>query len=283
LDDFPFTEKVLAKERDALYGPSAHTVMSLVKVLNSELSSTKKILENAAQSSNQEIDDLEGFVGSLSKVSEILAVVGLVAPSTTLKAEINRIKSWKKLQNGPDTEELMEVANTLLYLESSVSSLETTKLSQEKLEEANQIAQKEAIASGELAEAGRIVVEECEAGLSLTKRALSSYSDSNYDTNHIMNIAKTLNTVRGGMIMLKKDRAANILGKCILFVEDVLMAKEHPAAIKELLETFADAIIAIEYYLDSATASLSMDEKVLKIAEDALEALGQEVYGDNKQ
>lgn len=279
---FAYNDKDLGTERDALHGPSAHTVMSLAKVLQSELANTKKVLENAAQSSSQRIDELDDFIGNLHKIAEILAVVGLVSPSNILREEIKRIQLWKLQEDGPDGSELADVANTMLYLDSAVSALEHAKLSDEKLAEANKIAQQEIIASSELSEAGRIVIEECEAGLSLTKRALSSFADSNYDTGHIRNIAKTLNTVRGGMIMLKKDRAANILLKCVDFVENVLMDQDPPAALKELLETFADAIVAIEYYLDSASSSLQMDESVLKLAEESLQALGHAVYGEEE-
>ncbi len=277
---FPYSDKDLAQERDALNGPSAHTVSSLSRVLQLELANTKKILENAAQSSSQQIDDIDGFIGTLGKVAEILAVVGLAAPSNTLKEEINRIATWKDKPDGPDNDELSEVANTLLYLESTVLSLETIKLSDEKLEKANSIAQQEVIASSELATAKRIVIEECEAGISLTKRALTSFSDSNFDTGHIRNIAKTLNTVRGGMLMLSHDRAADILELCVNFVDEVLMDQDPPAALKELLETYADAIISIEYYLDSATASMHMDESVLQVAEESLEALGYKIKAE---
>ncbi|SMF38847.1 hypothetical protein SAMN02745866_02479 [Alteromonadaceae bacterium Bs31] len=281
VESFSYSDKDLANERDALNGPSAHTVMSLAKVLQAELASSKKVLESAAQSSSQKIDDIDEFVGNLQKIAEILSVVGLVSPSNILKEEIKRIRLWKLQEDGPDPDELADVANTMLYLDSAVSALEHAKLSDEKLTEASKIAQEEIIASSELSEAGRIVIEECEAGLSLTKRALSAFADSNYDTGHIRNIAKTLNTVRGGLIMLKKEHAANLLSRCVDFVDGVLMDQDHPAALKELLETFADAIVSIEYYLDSASSSLKMDESVLKVAEESLEALGHAAYGDD--
>ena len=277
LEKFPYTDKELGLERDILYGPSAHTVTSLAKVLQAELGTSKKILEHAAQSSSQKIDDIDNFVSNLHKVSEILSVVGLVEPSKLLKKEIDRVRSWAKLSQGPDPEELVEVANTLLYLESAIANLEKDKLSGESRGDLSASGRTEMVASGELVEAGQIVIEECEAGLALTKRALSSYVESNFDTNHILNITRTLHAVRGGLSMLKKERAAEILSRCAFFVEDVLMAKDHPAALQELLETFADAIIAIEYYLDSASANLNMDESVLQVAEDALEALGQDL------
>lgn len=276
LDRFAYTDRDLAGERDLLNGPSAHTVSSLAQVLKAELTNTKKVLEGASQASIQQIDDLEGFIGTLQKVAEILSIVGLVSASNTLKGEIERIHGWRG-QDEIDSSEMGEVANTLLYLESTVASIESTKLSDEKLEKANKVAQQEVIASGELSDAKRIVLAESEAGLSLTKRALSSFSDSDFDTGHIRNIGKTLTTVRGGMLMLGSERAASILERCAAFVEEVLMDQDPQPGLTEMLETFADSIISVEYYLNSATASLQMDESVLKLAEESLEALGYAV------
>lgn len=276
LESFPYTDSSLSRERDGLNGPSAHTVSSLVNVLQKELANTKKILESATQTANQEIDDLPGFTKTLSNVAEILAVVGLGTPSATLKREIGNVKGWAA-NDGPTPNQLNEIANTLLYIESTLGALDNTSLSQVNSHGATEIARKDVVASGELTMAQKIVVEECEAGLALTKRALNSFSESNYDPGHIRNIGKTLNTVRGGMIMLKKDHAASILKNCAIFVDEVLLDQNPPAAIKELLETFADVVIAIEYYLDSASGTLHMDDSVLKLAVEGLEALGHPV------
>lgn len=271
-EPLPYTEADLARERQALSGPSAHTVSSLARVLRTELGHTKNVLENASMSDGR-IDDLDGFVQTLEKVAEILLVVGLSSPGQTLKKEIQKVRSWRAGE-AVESEALQAVANTLLFVESTVASLEHTKLSNSMLAEASDLMQQEVIASGELAEAQRIVIQEAEAGLSLTMRALNSYSESGFDSGHIRNIGKTLATVRGGMFMLKRFRAAAIVERCALFVDDVLMQPQHPPAMQELLETFADAIISVEYYLDSGGHRGVPDESVLQLAEDSLQALG---------
>ena len=272
-----YDDRELAQERDALNGPSAHTVSSLARVLRTELSHTKNILESAAQADNQRIDDIDGFVQTLDRVAEILLIVGLKSPGQTLKKEIERVRQWQAQGNIENSEEMQAVANTLLYIESTVASLDNAKLSDAKLAEANNVMQQEVIASGELAEARRIVIQEAEAGLALTKRALNAYSESDFDSGHIRNIAQALTTVRGGMFMLNRHRATNILSRCVMFVDDVLMQPKHPPAISELLETFADAIISVEYYLETARSGGYSDETVLQLAEDSLEALGYPV------
>lgn len=275
LPSIPYTDKDLAKERDALRGPSAHTVSSLAKVLQSELANTKKVLESSSQNELAKIDDLDEFLGSLVKVADILGVVGLASAGNALKKEITNIESWRELAEGPDQEQMLEVANTLLYVESTVSALENSTLDDDILNEATELAKRKVIATSELAKAKSIVVEECQSGILLAKRAINSFSESDFDSGHIRNIAKTLYTVRGGLHALGKERAADIMFLCVRFVEEVLFDDDnHPAALKELLETFADAIVTIEFYLDSATASGQMNESVLDSAEENLEALG---------
>lgn len=275
ITSFPYTERQLANERQALKGPSAQTINSLVRVLQTETGSIKNVLENAAQGM-QIIDDVEGFMQSVVKIAETLAIVGLVGPSSLLKQELKNIETWENEKPVAD-EDLERVAKTLLYVDSAISNLESHK--RQSGSDTSEASQNEMIASTELAQAELIVLTECEAGISLTKRAITSYSESDFDSGHIANIAKTLNTVRGGLLMLKRARAAKVMGRCVDFVEDVLLDGEPPAALQELLETFADAIISVEYYFDTATLPSRLDDSVLQVAEESLAALG---YGVDK-
>jgi hypothetical protein len=276
-DDLGYTDKDLVRERQALSGPSAQTVSSLALVLRTELGHAKRVLEAGATSTEAQIDDLEGFVQTLAKVAEILLVVGLCSPGRILKQEVERVKSWQDKEAFGAAEELQAVADTLLFVESTVASLEQAKLSDAKLAEVDEIMQHQIIASGELAEAQRIVIEESEAGLTLTMRALNAYSESDFDSGHIRNLAKSLSSVRGAMFILERFRAAAILERCVEFVDEVLMQPHHPPAIQELLETFADAIMSVEYYLDTGGSRGQGDESVLQLAEDSLKALGYPV------
>lgn len=268
----PYTDKILAAERQALRGPSAHTISSLVRVLKLEINNIKKVLESASQG-GQVIDDIEGLTATLSKIAETMGVVGLVGPSSILKEEIKRVGEWSSEQVVAE-EALNRSAKVMLYMESAVNSLEFDKLSSEALSNTSEESQNQIIASSELAQAERIVLQECESGISLTKRAITAYSESNFDSGHISNIAKTLGSVRGGLLMLRRPRAALVVQRCADFVDQVLMQSDHPPALKELLETFADAIISVEYFLDTSRVAARLDDSVLQIAEESLAALG---------
>jgi hypothetical protein len=75
---------------------------------------------------------------------------------------------------------------------------------------------------------------------------------------------------------LDLPRASTIIGHCISFIDEELLKQEkHEVA---LLETLADALISLEYYLGQLEVRKDADDAVLKIADDSLAALG---YGDS--
>ena len=273
----PYNDRILAKERQSLRGPSAQTISSLVRVLKIEINNIKKVLESAAQGS-QMIDDVEGLNESLRKIAETTAIVGLVGPSSILKGEIELVNQWQNYKEISE-EELNRSAKVMLYMESAVNAMEFDSLSSDAMSNTSEESQNQMIASNELAQAERIVLQECESGILLTKRAITAYSESNFDPGHISNIVKTLNTVRGGFLMLKRARAAAVIGRGVAFVDDVLLHGDTPAALKELLETFADAIISVEYFLDTSNTAARLDDAVLQVAEESLAALGYQVRG----
>ena len=272
-----YIDKDLVREREVLRGPSATTVNSVAAVLKDELNAIKEVLERASQSGVEGITDFDEFIGNLEKVAEILAVVGLVAPSSALKDEITKAKTWQQQPDSVDAKAMVDLADTVLYVESTVSGLEMSNLSAEKLSKANSIARREIIASSQLAEAEVVVLKEAESGLSLVKRALNSFAESNYDRGHVKNVAATLTSVRGGMAVLSLTRASKVVAACVNFVEDTLLQNDQPAALQHLLETFADAVIGLEYYLAAVKSDKNAGDDVLEVADESLEALGPPV------
>ena len=277
LEPMPFSDADLEQELQFLQGPSANTIESMSAVLKDELRSTKNILERAAQGGTELLGESPELLDTLQQVAEILAVVGLVSASDSLRQEIEKIAGWQKNSEKVDAEDLLAVADTLLYIESSVSGLGRISLSDERLAQINASSRRDVIANSQLAEAEQLVLEEAESGLALIKRALSAFAESNYDVGHIKNVATTLNSVRGGMTLLSLTRASALVAACARFVDKALLQNEQPAAVQHMLETFADAIISLEYYLDTIKYERGADDCVLQVAEESMEALGYPV------
>jgi hypothetical protein len=272
-----YSDAELAREMEFLKGPSVNTINSMAAVLTDELHSTKNILERAAQSGAELLTESPELLDTLKKIADILAIVGLVSPSNGLKQEIEKIQRWKTTGEAVNASDLLGVADTLLYVESTIAGLGKSNLSDEKLAQINALSRDDVMSNNQIAEAEKLVIDEIESGLAMVKRALSAFSESNYDKGHIANISATLDSVRGGMFVLGLPRAAKVVAGCMQFINESLMEDEQQAAIQHMMDTFADAIISLEYYLDSLKVDKKADTEILRIAEESLDALGYRV------
>ena len=99
------------------------------------------------------------------------------------------------------------------------------------------------------------------------------------DPNHIANLGKSLNSVRGALILLNMPRAAKVCESCIRFVDGHLLRQTDAiGAIPQLMETFADAVMSLEYFLEAYIAVHKQDGSILDIAEESVKALGFPVH-----
>jgi hypothetical protein len=76
------------------------------------------------------------------------------------------------------------------------------------------------------------------------------------------------------MTMLNMKRAADIANACAKFVDNTLMKGDVSGAIQQILETFADVVVSLEYYLDNYIQVGVKDDSVLNVAADSVRALG---------
>ena len=271
-------DRELVAQHEAMRGPGLEAIDSVVKVLKEELRGAKDILEIASQNQGISADEAEPLKETLTRVADTLRVVNLRAPSNILREQLQLVGNWAEQKNGVPPAEFLSVADALLFIESSLSGLYRNELTAGDLEQVTDAMRKQIIADSQLAEASRIVIDELQAGISLCKRAITSYVESNFDAVHIANVAVTLTAVRGGAQILNHGRAANILKSCVAFVDESSRDKQHSGPQRhQLLETLADALISLEYYFTEIAAGRTPDEKILGVAEESLAALGYAV------
>jgi hypothetical protein len=137
-----------------------------------------------------------------------------------------------------------------------------------------------AISNSSQLETSRLLVfKEAEAVISMSKRAITSYLESEYDIAHIYNVGSTLDTIRGAFQLLKMERITLVLQAAVRFINDFTekTASHSGGKAQELLETLADALISIEYYVLQLSRQEQADDDVLALAEDSLAALGYRV------
>lgn len=268
----------LGHERKVMLRPNEDTVTSVVAALKEELSKSKHILESSSEGGEIVQKDLQNLLLSLNKTAHTLKLLEMNNASNLLKDQVERFSSWTSELPDPNTlrKQMLEAADVLLYIDSAVSGLNKIRLtgSKDVIDSANRDS---VVADSHLHQARQIVLEEIQANISLSKRAIESYVTSNFEEAHIANLSETLNSVRGALLMLGMPRPSVILVNCVKFIQATVNDEIDPNQINQMLETLADALISLEHYFIEMASTRMQDDTVLEIAEESLEAIGYPV------
>lgn len=275
LTPLPFTDHLLDEEYQRLSGPGQGVMRSLSTAIREELASVKDLLDLIERGTAQP-DSFGNLHALLGKLSKTLNMVGLSSAANALQVQLPVVGSWSE-ESLPANPDLHKLAEAVLYVESMVASLERGEQRNARPQQAQPGDEGEAFAAHQLVEARIVVVDEAQGGLALAKRAITSYIEAGGDRIHLANVPISLQAVRGGLWFLGQERAAKLIGLCADYIQtQMLDARQMPS--EQMLETLADALSSLEYYLEGgAVLRPETTPSVLDLAEESVRALGMSV------
>ncbi|MBU2256952.1 MAG: ferrous iron transporter B [Gammaproteobacteria bacterium] len=275
LTPLPFTDHLLEEEYQRLAGPGQAVMRSLSSAIREELSSVKDMLDLIERGTLQS-DSLNSLHALLGKLSKTLGMVGLSSAGNSLNAQLQTVASWSE-ESAPAPQELHKLADAVLYVEGMVASLERGERREARPAQAKPGDEAESFALHQLNEARIVVVDEAQAGLALAKRAITAYLESGGERMHLSNVPFSLQAVRGGLWFLGQERAALLVGACADYIQQHMFdAPQMPS--EQMLETLADALSSLEYYLEAgAVMRPETQPSVLDLAAESVRALGMQL------
>ncbi|MCY1348309.1 hypothetical protein D9M68_247640 [compost metagenome] len=267
----PFTDQLLEEEYQRLSGPGQSVMRSLSSAIREELTGVKDLLD-LIERGTTEADSFTTLHGQLAKLGKTLSMVGLTSASAALGAQLPTVSNWIDSQVA-DFPAMNKLADAVLFVESMVANLERGER-RETRQMAVVVDEAESFAQHQLIEARIVVVDEARGGLALAKRAITSYLEAGGDKLHLANVPFSLQAVRGGLWFLGQERAAQLIGACAEYIQKhMLETSQMPS--EQMLETLADALTSLEYYLEGGgVLRPETNPSVLDLAAESVRALG---------
>ncbi|CAA0089124.1 Uncharacterised protein [Zhongshania aliphaticivorans] len=260
--------------RGIMLGLSYDTVSSVINELRTELRHAKDVLELLAQHQRSDSDELLPLTAVLKQSADILSILNLPALASTLNEHADALNNLIGSDLANERARLEDLAETLLFIDGSLAQIDRRKLNYEDLGEISLERRDEISADNQVSEARSIVIEESKAAIGLVKRAISAYIDSGFDSTHLANLPQLLNSVRGAFQMIGATKLPEVtLGATEFMSRFIARNAVNPAADVQALETLADAMISIEYYLNELSRRHIADERILHVAEDSVASL----------
>lgn len=265
------SESLLDSERQRLSGPDKSAIASVVVALLEELGSVKETLDLFMRGQANDSKELKTVIPALKQISDTLAVLGVGNPRRVIVEQIDTIGRMVDSSEPLDDNQLMDVAGALLYVEATLQGMASDPSS--AVDGAEEDDDSQFVSPEQISKARSAVIDESRSGLENAKDAISEYIGSEFNIEELQAVPDILHSVRGGLMMVPLEHPAALLQSCINFISERLIDDAEKPDWKQL-DTLADAITSVEYYLERLGDRFPGDDDILSIAEEAVATLG---------
>lgn len=250
-------ESLLAQTRAKMSGPDQTALDSLSQALQEEIQSVKDQLDLFERTDVSE-QNLKDLLESLSIIEDTLTISNLEKTSALTHKLIQHLKA---IGAAGIPAELTTIADQVIQIEQDMLALKHGAL--------DSAATVDPVV---LNEARITIISESMTALTLIKRAVGSFLDSNNDKMHIKNVSKGLLDVAGAMVFLDNTDVTKMLLILEEFIRKQVIDSATPPS-QSKIEAFADTISAIEYYLDTMIGQGSASSEALKLAASSIKQI----------
>ncbi len=256
-------EEELAAARESLSGQNADLFRTVATAVKEELGRLKDSLDIVLRSGQTGSGELAAMVDSLQALSDTLGMLGLGAARQAVLDKASELRACVDSDTAPAETTLMDVASTLLFVESSVERLG---------QEGPAAAAQDQMAASEFDQVKQVVLNEAISDLTRAKEAIVSYAESR-DHSDIAEVPQLLGQVKGGLLLLGETRAAALIASAARYIEQRLLEQQAEPDPHEM-DSLADAICGIEYFLEGRREYRFYGQAAMDIAEQRVESLG---------
>jgi chemosensory pili system protein ChpA (sensor histidine kinase/response regulator) len=263
-------------ERESLSAPSVKLMRTVAAAIKEDLSKVKDVLDIFVRRGGGRSDELAPQLELLKKISDTLGVLGLGELRQRIQEEISELSDIVTDGKTPPEESLIKVAGVLLSVEDSLDDQlvrlilpTTTDASATDLPAGQDL---------EFRLVSEAVLRECIVNLARIKEAVSIavQKPGDFPPQGLDNVPQLLRGITAGLLMLGKGRAVELMDAIGTQVRK-LIEPGAPAPDAIRLERVADAIVSIEYYMETLQSGRNDPWYMLDNAEMCMKTLADEL------
>ncbi len=263
----PVSEQV-EQERENLSAPSVKLMETVAGAIKEDLSRVKDVLDIFVRKGGAQVEELGVQLEMLRKISDTLGVLGLGDLRTKVQAQTLRLKDIVAKKLPPEDSVLVDIAAVLINVEDNLDAQLV------RLIMPNRSATAEGEPDADFQRVQNAVLRECIINLARIKESIAA-AIAKHEPSGVEQVPALLRGITAGLLMLGRARAVDILEGIGRHVEPMVAPSGVPVAGR--LDRLADAIVSVEYYMETLQSGRSDPWYMLDNAEMCLRALDEAV------
>ena len=259
------------QERESLSAPSVKLMRTVAAAIKEDLSKVKDVLDIFVRRGGGRHDELIPQLDLLKKISDTLGVLGLGELRQRVQQEVSELSEILSDGKNPSEAALVKIAGVLLSVEDSLDDQLIRLILPTAPAGAGEGAPDHDFEFRQVSEA---VLRECIVNLARVKEAVSIAVQKPADapSQGLDNVPQLLRGITAGLLMLGKGRAVDLMDAIGAEVRKLIEPGTGvPDALR--LERIADAIVSVEYYMETLQNGRADPWYMLDNAETCLKAL----------
>ncbi|MFL6587625.1 MAG: Hpt domain-containing protein [Luteimonas sp.] len=260
------SEAELEHARGSLGGRNRALLGTVAAAVKEDLLRVKDALDLHLRTGSTDIAGLQPQVEVLAGVADTLGMLGLGAARTVVQQQRDTMRGIVSGATPASEDTLLDVAGALLYVDATLDD-QVSRLGAEVTDGSDDTLAVEAQQSM------AVLVREAIANFSDARQALVAFVETSWDHAELQEVPRLLAEVGGALAMLELPQAVSYLAGVRLYAERELIARQRVPNGRQL-DTFADALASLEYYLEALREQRPNRADILDIARSSLEALG---------
>ena len=258
-------DEAVEQERENLSAPSVKMMQTVAAAIREDLGRIKIALEDFMLRGSVQPGQLQPQVQLLTKMADTLGVLGLGEHRASVQIAMARLQTLEQSGDSIDTNVLVDVAATLIRVEDHLDADMVGVIRPRTIDTTQQPL------DPDFQQVQAAVLRECLVNLVRIKDAVAQYVAGTLDAAGFDGWPELLRGIDAALHMLEKPRAAQVLQRIKGHVRNLLQGS---ATLTEAhLERLADAIVSLEYYLETLQAGRGDAWYMLDNADVALSAV----------
>jgi len=261
----------LEHARGSMAGHNRALLDSVSRALKDDLLRVKEALDLFLRDQNGDPAQLAAQGEVLERVGDTLGMLALAVPRRVVGEQRRVLDEIANRLRPADEETLLDVAGALLYVEASlddhIESLGSEGESATADEAMHGLPRSEALG------VVSTLMQEAIGNTGKVKDAIVAFVESGWEHDRLAGAPSLMDEVAGAMRMLSSPRPAELAQGVGRFIDyELLQDRRVPSGAQ--MDHLADALAALEYYLEAAREHRGGLEHILDVAEHSLGQLG---------
>ncbi|HEV2229158.1 MAG TPA: Hpt domain-containing protein [Steroidobacteraceae bacterium] len=262
-------DESIEQERENLSAPSVKLMQTVAAAIREDLGRVKDVLDIFVRRGAGQPGELAPQVEMLRKIGDTLGVLGLGELRASVQSETEQLEKIVGGSVPADESSLVEIAATLISVEDRLDDRLVGLILPRDAEAAEESE------DTDFQQVQAAVLRECIVNLARIKEAITQSVGGTLDAAGLDSWQELMRGMKAGLLMLGKARAVEVIEGVTAQLKRVMQPGIHVLP-PGFVDRLADAIVSVEYYMETLQAGRSDPWYMLDNAQVCVKALEQQ-------